>query len=84
MRNKLNKGCKMYHICAKSADYSAKAYVLLFGSESMEFIPKSRCSFLQQSDGSQEYGYGVAMRWYTIPEWILLNLKGKAEYKITK
>lgn len=84
MRNKLNKGCKMYHICAKSADYSPKAYVLLFGSASMEFIPKSRCSFLQTAEGCQEYGYGVSMRWYTIPEWILQKLNGKDEYKITK
>lgn len=84
MRNVKNKGCKMYHILAKSADYSEKAYVLLYGSAGMDFIPKSRCSFLQQADGTQEYGFGIAARWYTIPEWIYKTLTGKQEYKLTK
>jgi len=84
MRNKLNKGCKMYHILAKSADYSQKAYVLLFGDCGMDYIPKSRCSFLHQADGNQDYGYGVTKRWYTIPEWIYKSLSGKHEYKLTK
>ena len=84
MRNKLNKGCKMYHILATSADYSEKAYVLLFGIGKSEFIPKSRCSFLQQADGNQDYGSGFAKRWYTIPDWIVKRLSGKEDYLITQ
>lgn len=84
MRNKLNKGCKMYHILAQSADYSEKAYVLLFGVGNSEFIPKSRCSFLQTAEGCQEYGHGFQKRWYTIPDWILKRLQGISDYKICK
>lgn len=84
MRNLKNKGCKMYHVLAQSADYSEKAYVLLFGEAGMEFIPKSRCSFLQTAEGCQEYGNGVAKRWYTMPDWILKSLQGVGDYKVCK
>ena len=84
MRNKKNKGCTMYHVLAQSADYSEKAYVLLFGCGESEFIPKSRCSFLQTAEGCQEYGYGFQKRWYTMPEWIIKRLQGIEDYKICK
>jgi hypothetical protein len=73
-----------WKICAASADYSEKAFILYYGEGQSEYLPKSRCKFIMNYFGDTEFGDGKAARWYAVPAWLMSRLRGKQFYKITK
>lgn len=73
-----------WKICAKSDDYSPKAFILYYGENGKEFLPKSQVQFISNYYGEQAYGSGIAARWYAVPSWLAAKLQGKAYYKISQ
>lgn len=73
-----------WKICAKSDDYSPKAFILYYGENCKEYLPKSQVQFIINYYGEEAFGSGIAARWYAVPSWLVARLQGKAYYKISQ
>ena len=63
-------------ISAFSENYSEKAYKFYFCNNNFEFVPKSQVTFIENSDGTLDFGEGIESRYFEIPVWLFSKLKG--------
>ena len=63
-------------ISAFSENYSEKAYKFYFGKNNFEFVPKSQVKFIENSDGTLDFGEGIESRFFEMPVWLFSKLKG--------
>ena len=63
-------------ISAFSEDYSEKAYKFYYGNKNFEFVPKSQVTFVEHSNGSEDFGEGIESRYFEVPVWLFSKLKG--------
>ena len=63
-------------ISAFSENYSEKAYKFYFGNNNFEFVPKSQVTFIENGNGTQDFGEGIESRFFEMPVWLFSKLKG--------
>ena len=67
---------KKITISAFSENYSEKSYKFYFCNNNFEFVPKSQVKFIENSDGTLDFGEGIESRYFEIPVWLFSKLKG--------
>ena len=67
-------------ISAFSENYSEKSYKFYFGNNNFEFVPKSQVTFIENSDGTLDFGEGIESRYFEIPVWLFSKLRGCEYY----